>query len=523
MMKRRMITAAGLLAALLVAGCTTPIDDDDSAVVTDDDDATPFEIDGDRIWDDVAELASDEYGGRFPGTEGGELALLWVEELLASLPGATPSGDAGAWRWGFTFEDWQVASPTSLVIDGAALTEGQDFETVGWSGGGDVEGELVFAGYGVTVPAFEPSDYPGCPLPRTGYDDYEGLDVQGKIVVLMIGVPTADAEVAENCPGNEAGPSTGVLWYLDYKVANAELHGAAGVLITTPWRYGPTDSFGDRLYFFLDLETPAVHVDRDLIESYVPDMQASAQAIDDDLTPAGLSTGVDVSLRVHAAVVDQPTANLLAVYEGTDPVLADEVIVIGAHIDHVGTDPVTGEVYNGADDNASGSAVLMELARAMQSRPPPSRTVMLAWWNAEELGLFGSCDYVDLPVYPLDDTVAMFSVDMVGGGDATGLELFGANDPGNGWLAELMEAAASEAGVEAEVEWSDPLMASDHACFDDAGIPALLVSTLGEHPNYHTPQDDAEAILPDDLEVAARLMWRTLEALADGREDELLR
>ena len=125
-------------------------------------------------------------------------------------------------------------------------------------------------------------------------------------------------------------------------------------------------------------------------------------------------------------------------------------------------------------------------------------------------------------MFPLEDTVAMFSVDMVGGGSATGLDLWGATDPSNGWLAELMEVAAAEAGLEAEVGWGDPLGASDHRCFEEAGIPALLATTMGEHPNYHTPQDDAESVFPGDLEVAARLMWHTIEALADGREDELL-
>ena len=524
------MTYRSLLALLplltLLVGCPTAIDDDDSALDDDDsaldDDDTPFEIDGDRIWTDVAELASDAYGGRAPGTDGGELALLWVEDLLDGLPGAVPSGDDDAWRWGFTFEDWRTNSPSELVIDGTTYAEGPDFETVGWSGAGDVTGELVFAGYGVTVPAFEPADQPGCPLPARGYDDYEGLDVQGKVVVVMIGVPLADADVATDCVANEVAPFEGVLWLLDYKIANAEFHGAAGVLVTTPWRYGPTDSFGGGLTWFRDLETPAVHVDRDVVVPHVPGMQAAAEAIDDTLTPPGISTGVEASVRVDSEVFDQPSHNLLAVYEGVDPDLADEVIVIGAHIDHVGTDPVTGEIFNGADDNASGSAVLMELARAMESRPPPSRTVLLAWWNAEEIGLIGSCDYVDWPVFPLEDTVAMFSVDMVGGGSATGLDLWGATDPSNGWLAELMEVAAAEAGLEAEVGWGDPLGASDHRCFEEAGIPALLATTMGEHPNYHTPQDDAESVFPGDLEVAARLMWHTIEALADGREDELL-
>ncbi len=516
---------AGL--SLCLAGCPEPVDDDDSALDDDDsgdddDDATPYEIDGDRVWDDVAELASDAYGGRYPGTEGGELALLWVEELLDGLPGALPGGDDADWRWGFTFDDWRLNSPSELALDGAALEEGLDFEAVGWSGAGDVEGELVFVGYGATVPPFDPADYPDCPLPPEGYDDYAGLDVQDEVVVLMIGVPLADADVATGCPGNEVAPYTGVLWLLDYKVANAEAHGAAAVLVTTPWRYGPTDSFGDGLRWFVGLDIPAVHVDRDLVEPYVPGMEEAAAAIDDDLTPPAMPTGVQAAVRVDSEVFEQPTDNLLAVYEGVDPDLADEVVVVGAHIDHVGTDPVTGEIYNGADDNASGSAVLMELARAMDSRPPPSRTVVLAWWNAEEIGLLGSCEYVDRPNFPLQDTVAVFSIDMVGGGNGTGLDLWGATDPTNGWLAELMEAAAVEVGLDAEVGWGESVMASDHACFAEAGVPALLTTTKGDHPNYHTPQDDAESVYPDDLEVAARLMWHTLEALADGREHELI-
>jgi Zn-dependent M28 family amino/carboxypeptidase len=198
-------------------------------------------------------------------------------------------------------------------------------------------------------------------------------------------------------------------------------------------------------------------------------------------------------------------------------VLKSETVVIGAHVDHLGKVP-GGSVYNpGADDNASGTAVMMELARAVVlSGLQPKRTVLFAAFNAEEQGLVGSCHYVSTPALPLATTAAMFSVDMVGAGDGSGLILYGGNVPEYAWLADLMSASQQKAGLAYTLDLQSPMNASDDACFMQAGVPSLLALTRGPHTDYHTPKDTIDTILEADLEAAARLLWVTLQPLSQG-------
>jgi Zn-dependent M28 family amino/carboxypeptidase len=197
----------------------------------------------------------------------------------------------------------------------------------------------------------------------------------------------------------------------------------------------------------------------------------------------------------------------------------DEVVVIGAHIDHLGTDAITGEIYNGGDDNASGTVVMMELARLLATcGEVPERTVLFAAFNAEESGLIGSCFYVGEPSYPHEDTVAAISVDMVGAGDGGGLNLFGALMEEYLWLAQLMDAAAAEQGLPYDTFANVPVLASDHVCFITQEITAVMAQTTGPHEHYHTPDDTPANNSPDNLAAAAHLMWAALEPLAMGTE-----
>jgi Zn-dependent M28 family amino/carboxypeptidase len=147
--------------------------------------------------------------------------------------------------------------------------------------------------------------------------------------------------------------------------------------------------------------------------------------------------------------------------------------VIGSHLDHMGKRP-NGDVYGGADDNAAGTAVMMELARSVvASGLRPARTLMFASYNAEELGLIGSCYYVkQQPLYPIANTKVMISVDMVGLGTGTGLDLYGATDEDKGWIARVMANSSAAMGMSYEVKALKPMLASDHACFaSDKGSP----------------------------------------------------
>jgi Zn-dependent M28 family amino/carboxypeptidase len=203
---------------------------------------------------------------------------------------------------------------------------------------------------------------------------------------------------------------------------------------------------------------------------------------------------------------DAPSQNVLGAIPGTDPEIGDEVVIVSAHYDHEGVAP-TGEVYPGADDDASGTAVMMEIAKVMASDNfAPERTILFAAWGSEEAGLVGSYYYVDEdPKYPLEDTVAVLQMDMVGVGDRTGLNVFG----GTVFTDLFSQIAANSDEVLVEAQPFAPGGGSDHVPFINAGVPAVMFQTRGPHEYYHTPADSIDTIDRYELEHTGRVVGAT--------------
>jgi hypothetical protein len=494
--------------------------DADTDSDTDTDTGEPFEFDIQRVFDDVAWLAHDDRTGRGPGTPGNDDAVEYVRSLFDEL-GLSPGGDGGTFLQAFDFDLWELTGTPAVALDGEALAAGSGFQVMQYSGGGSVEAEIVFAGHGMTVPPFDPDTYPNCPLPAAGYDDFAGVDVTGKVALVLRRGPANLESVHNSCPANEACAGSPCLWNFGYKSRNAALHGAAAVIVVNNYQLTADIPAGVTLgeeYHVADL--PVIFAERTAVEAAVPDLHAWSQAIDADLQPHSHATGASAAIAVEAGVETVTADNVVGVLPGTDPDLGDEVIVVGAHVDHLGTDPATDEIYNGADDNASGTAVIMELARAFAlGGHDTARTIVFAAWNAEELGLIGSCWHAQHPAFPLSRTVAAYSIDMVGAGQGIGLGVYGATLPANAWLAEVMDGYAEELGLDFTVQATTPLDASDHVCFSLGGVPAVLLSTLGNHAYYHTPQDTIDTILMEDLEAAVWLSWAGLYPVVMGLED----
>lgn len=497
----------------------------DGDLEADVEEAEPFIFDRRRIFDDLSYLASDELGGRAPGTAGNDAAMDLVEDLFESL-GLFPVGDEGTYRQSFGYDEWNVEGTPQVIIDSVALEYGEQFLPFAYSGSGDVTAEMVFVGYGMTIPPYDREEYPDCPIDAdAGYDDYEAVDATGRIALLLRHGPNDNETIYGACPVNEACIGDECLWTFGYKAANARFHGAVGMLLVQDYRHGPSiEEYGGTLdvsYYVEDFS--ALFVDRDAVEAAVTDLGSWADAIDEGLAPSSMATGVEATIGLATAFRTIESWNIVSAVLGTDPEIADEVIVIGAHLDHLGTDEATGEIYHGADDNASGTSVMMELARALASdHPEPARTVLFAGWNAEEVGLIGSCYYVEHPTFPIESTIVAFSVDMVGGGIGVGLDLFGGLLPQNEWIVDLMTASSADRGLDYRVVAQDALDASDHACFGLVGVSAVLAESIGPHAHYHTPRDTAAQIDIDDLESSALLMWSVLEPLALGIEGDYL-
>jgi hypothetical protein len=478
-----------------------------------------------RIYDDIALLASDEYEGRFPGTTGNDLAVELVRSRFEKL-GITKAVKGTSFLQPFKFKQWFQDGQSTFKIGATTLTEGVDFITMSNSNSVNVTGELVFVGYGATVPAFSKTEYPNCPFDAAGYDDYKGIDVTDKIVIVLRRIP-ADNEAFYTCPVNPEAftdPDSTIARF-DYKAKNAKFHGAKAMILVPNLASGPEYPDKVGLPGMDDTFAPALFANRDRIKDGVANLQTWAAQIDSTLKPDSHLTGVQATVEIKATVQITQSTNVIGTIPGTDPILKDEIILIGAHLDHLGTD-VFGNVYYGADDNASGTAVMMELARAaVESGLKPARTLVFAGWNAEEEGLLGSCYYVMYdPLFPINKVKAAFSVDMVGAGNGTGLYIFGATDFDKAWIADLIAEAAYRKGLEFGVEKTQPSGASDHACFAQEGVAAVMAFALtdADHLYYHTLDDKIDTLSMTTLKAAIELMWAGLEPMALGTEKDYL-
>jgi hypothetical protein len=385
-------------------------------------------------------------------------------------------------------------------IGGTALKEGVDYMLLMYTDPASIKGELVFAGYGITVPPFSKGANPKCPLDASGYDDYAGIDVTDKVVVVFDGSPGNDSY---DCPAAIAGQAGTALnsGYLTYKSDNARAHGAKALVYLTPYSSPQSiNMFGYETNEKSNIAT--LETDRDALSRFLPDLKSWLQQIDTAHRPASRMTGLQTNVEAGSYRAKGSASNVIGVIPGNDPKLKDEVVIIGAHLDHMGKRP-NGDLY------------------AMESGLKPARTLMFAAYNAEELGLLGSCYYVKTnPPFRPSSTKVMISVDMMGLGKGMGLDLYGTTDKDKSWIAKVMAGSSAAMGMSYAVTPVDPLLASDHACFVEAGIPAVMAfaTAFADHNKYHTPKDTAAAINSAALKASLDLMWAFIIPVAEGTE-----
>ena len=459
-------------------------------------------------------LASDELTGRGVDNPGIDLARDYIAAEFKKY-GLAPGGQSG----GF-FQSLEVVvgvtikQPSSLTLaDARALELHEEWIPFGLSRSGSVEAEVVFAGYGITA-----KDY--------GYDDYAGLDVKDKIVlVLRYEPPPKD----EKSPFRKA-PSYSNHASLLSKANNARAHGAVGMilvdldrprsgakgLIPTRRTLGRTDGG------IVATQVKEEVVERRLEQTGVS-LRELKERIDREEKPASTSLpGLRASLNVTLEKITKKTDNVIGVLPGSDPELKKENIVIGAHYDHIGLGyfgtrdtKAEGQIHNGADDNASGTAVLMNLAERLSARASrPARSVVFIAFTAEELGLLGSTHYVGHPLFPLAATKAMINLDMVGRMKGNRLTVAGVDTAKE--FRPLVTQAGQEFGVEINPS-SRAAGGSDHAAFYRKNIPVLHFYT-GTHEDYHKPTDDWEKLDLQGMVKVSEVVLSVAEKLAMSKE-----
>jgi hypothetical protein len=398
----------------------------------------------------------------------------------------------------FTLDAPYEESPMAMRLlpdrshpDTVEFEYGEDFVSFAYGGEGKVTGQVVFISYGIQNK-------------EKGRDDFAGIDLTGKIALAMRGAPS---------PGGRA------YWKEEssngYKSSHARDAGATGYL-----EFQGSDAVQGTLsqkYFREDL--PAFWVSEQTLNTLLrgTDLTLDSLRARANANPEGyhLELPCEIEMEAHARVIKGAlTRNVLAKFPGNDPELAHETVLIGAHMDHLGVDAI-GRVYNGAEDNASGTALLLELARTMiENGEMPKRSVYFCAFAGEELGLVGSEVFAANPPIPLDSVVVMLNMDMVGeGGDGASIG-GGCNFPA---IFEIWEGALSEKQLDRVYQFK-PGYYSDHAPFEDLGIPAFPVFGRGEHLHYHHPDDDADLVQPEVLAEVGAMMYAGILAYANHPE-----
>ena len=509
----RRAVAAPLLAALL-AGAPRPAGAGDATAAAAPPTGTP-PVTAEEFRARVRYLASPELNGRMSVEPGAWAASAYVATELHRL-GLAPAGTDGTYFQPFTIDLPRLAPGNTLEVGGDRASRSfeveRDWNPMAMSPSTTAAGELVFAGFGV-VDA------------QRGYDDYAGLDVTDKVVLVIRREPAREGGFSEHATFRA-------------KLARASERGAAALLIVNDRATGTPER--DPLLHWSETVgvtpgsalLPVAFVSKATADALLAPLGRGIAALQAEVEGGG--TARPASRRVPGTTVRLRTAferskaknarNVAALLEGRDPARRDEIVVVGAHHDHVGLGwfgsaggpTAQGRMHPGADDNASGTAALLEIAEAL-AVAPPRRSVLFLSFSGEELGLLGSEYYVEHPTLPLARTVTMVNLDMVGRYDpARKLEIGGVGT-GAG-LQALVEAANAPYGL--ALAWDPQGVApSDNTSFFRKRIPVLFFFT-GLHPEYHTPRDTWETVNAEDGAKVASLALDVVRVLGD-RDDRV--
>ncbi|MCP3977867.1 MAG: M20/M25/M40 family metallo-hydrolase [bacterium] len=475
----------------------------------------------DRMRRHVEFLADDALLGRDTGESGiGE-----AEEYIAAFFGdAGLSPPPGCDDHFIDFELHRSAydaAGTSLAITADGVEHraelGSDFRPFDFSDEGRVEAQVVFAGYGITADEHD-------------YDDFAGLDVEGKIVLVLRHEP------GENDPDSAFdGTSSSRHALFTAKAERAAENGALGmILVTDPLHHEEAEDL--RVRGSLRLDPPEPAEDEETVESPFLALQVDRALADllarpsgvgldelqrrvDDGTAPGSIDWEPVTVRLAVRTLEGSETvrarNVAGFVAGSDPALTHEWLVVGGHHDHVGGFPGEGDtVFNGADDNASGVSAVLELARAFASAGErPRRSILFVTFSAEERGLLGSRALVEQALVPVEQIVFMLNLDMIGRNPERAVEVYG-----DGYVRELREivdAANEPLGIPLQFNGSGYAGNSDHDAFFDSDVPFTFFFT-GTHEDYHQLGDHPEKLDFSRMQSIARLAHGVIDRVANA-------
>jgi len=472
-------------------------------------------IDAQRYLENIKYLASPELKGRATGSQEIEKAARYIAgnfERFGLVPAGTNKGYLQTYKIN-TSSKLGGKNQMSISAKGKkqSLKLNQDFSPFYFSGSGRVSGGVVFAGYGITAPEYS-------------YDDYDGLDVKDKVVLVLRREPQ-EKDVGSKWQGT--GMTTHAAF--ESKVVNAKQHGARALIlinntVTNPSEANDLNGFA-RMPGPEDAGLPYVQMKAGWADEWFAaagkPLKDVVEGIDKDLRPRSFPfpDSVRVELQTDVQRIIKDAHNVVGYWPGE----TDEFVIVGAHYDHLGLGEVfslspseVGKVHHGADDNASGTSGVVELARLITSQGKRKRGVLFITFSGEELGLIGSSYYSEHPLLPNDKAIAMINMDMIGrakegrliiGGAATGTT-----------LKESLERLIAKHG-DLKVDLTEPsgIGGSDHTSFTAKQIPALFFFS-GLHADYHKPSDTWDRIDVPNAQKVLALVADTLMTLTDSPE-----
>lgn len=451
----------------------------------------------DELRTHVQYIAGEEMEGRAPAGEGsrktGEYLMRHVQALSM-----TPAPGTETYDQSVPIDRFQgVGKGTrgEVAVSDRVITwiVDQHFQPFLFSASVAATGAVVFAGYGITAPEY-------------GYDDYRGLDMKGKIAVIFRHEPQ-ERDPRSVFKGVEM---TSHAWF-STKVKRAEDVGAAALVIVNDPGHGAEDEFVALMTGGQISSLPVIQAKRSAVDLWFKVHGLSLSGLHAEIDQTGEPASreledVNLDLSVELQRTQVMGSNVIGFLEGSDPVLKQEVVVVGAHRDHLGRGEHggildkggKGNIHYGADDNGSGTATLMEVAEALALAPQrPKRSLLFIWFDGEESGLLGSAYYVNYPLIPLERTVAMINMDMVGRSPNHRVSVTGfGSSPAFEGFAEKFQRQFPELTIDPG-RFPAPA-ASDQMSFYGKNIPALFLYT-GLHEDYHRVTDTWEKLLYDDM------------------------
>jgi len=433
---------------------------------------------------DVYYLASDSLKGRKPGTSGANLAAEYIRRQFEAC-NLKPAAENG-FQYFDIVSDITLGEKNTLSFIDFDGTINKDFMPLAYSSSGTLSATVVFAGYGFDIDQ-----------DSLKWNDYDGVEAKGKWVMILRADPEIDSMDSKFIPYSD----------LRGKILTAKDHGAAGVLVVTPVGYDKDDKLIQLSNDNNDVTSgiPVINIKRKIANTIIQPSGYKIDSLEKILNKTRAPKSFQVPIKVDATtsivVKREKTANVIGILEGSDPLLRNEYIVIGAHYDHLGLGgtgsgsrfPDTVAIHNGADDNASGTAMVIELAGKLSAvKKDLRRSILFVSFSAEEMGLIGSKYFIDHCPVDKKQIKAMLNFDMVGRFDRDKNSI---SVSGTGTAVELDSIVKKhEKGLPFSVTHSsDGYGPSDHAAFYSANIPVLYFST-GAHTDYHTPQDDADKL-----------------------------